>query len=131
MMLATIKDTARAQAYCSVMASRRPKTQDSVAGNLRRLMTMVHWSQVRLAKESGVSQTHISAILRGDSSCTVETAESLAKAFGLKGWHLLIPNLPDELISSPSLSRLMDAYIHSDAAGRDFLDAAASRELKR
>lgn len=131
MMLATIKDTARLTAYRSVVATHRPKTQDSVAANLRRLMAMVHWSQVKLAKESGVSQTHISAILRGDSSCTVETAEALAKAFGLKGWHLLIPNLPDELVSSPSLFRLVEAYIHSNAAGREFLDAAANRELKR
>jgi transcriptional regulator with XRE-family HTH domain len=113
------------------MAAKRPRTHDSVASNLRRLLALRDWSQVKLSHESGISQTHISAILRGESSATVEVAAALAKPFGLNGWHLLIPNLPDELLTSPSLSNLLNAYIDANQAGRDFLDAAAQREIKR
>ncbi len=133
MQLGAIKDTARTHPYALVMtrAKARPSTKDTVPGNLRRLMEVRHWSQVKLAQESGVSQTHISAILRGDSSCTVEMADMLAKPFNLNGWHLLIPNLPDELVNSPSLNRIVQAYIGANTDGREFLDAAVDRELKR
>jgi transcriptional regulator with XRE-family HTH domain len=131
MALELIKDTARVAAYAGVVSRQRPSTKDIVPNNLRRLMKLRDWSQVKLAQESGVSQTHISAILRGDSSCTVEMAEMLAKPFNLNGWHLLIKDLPDELVNSPSLNRLVEAYIGATHDGRDFLDAAVDRELKR
>lgn len=131
MALAATKHTAWHPPYCVGMAKHRPATKDSVASNLKRLLLLRDWSQVKLSQESGVSQTHISAILRGESSATVEVAAALAKPFGLNGWHLLIPGLPDELLASPSLSRLISAYIGANEAGRQFLDAAADREINR
>jgi transcriptional regulator with XRE-family HTH domain len=131
MQLVAIKDTAKARPYPLVMTKARPSTKEILALNLKRLMGMRKWTQVKMAQESGVSQTHISAILRGDSSCTVETADALAKPFNLTGWHLLIARLPDNLVSSPSLNRLVEAYIDATEDGREFLDAAVDRELKR
>ncbi len=131
MSLVAIKDTARAPAYAGFVLKQRPKVGKSVAVNLKRLMAHRRWSQVKLAHESGVSQTHISALLRGDSSCTVDTANALAEPFGLSGWHLQIPELPDDLVISPAIERLVQAYLHASSDGRNFLDAAADRELKR
>ena len=87
-------------------------------------------SQRDLAAKSGVSQRQISNILSDATSCSVDTAQALAKAFGLEGWHLLVPNLPDELLSSPSLERLVRAYIGAPASAREFMDTLADRELK-
>lgn len=78
---------------------------------------------------SGVSQRQISNILSQSTSCSVETADALAKAFKLHGWHLLLPTLPADLERSASLQRLVEAYMHSGAATRDYLDSIADREL--
>lgn len=124
MSLELVKDTARTPRYAGAMAKPRPKTTDSISTNLKRLMTARKWSQSELARLSGVSQTHIGGILRGESDCTVDMANQLAHPFGTTGWVLIMPNLPDELINSTSVQTLMDFYLGADADGREFLDAA-------
>lgn len=111
------------------MRSSRPKTRQSVAKNLQVLMAHAGWSQRDLAAKAKVSQRQISNILSQATSCSVETADALAAAFGLQGWHLLLPNLPDDLAESPSIARLVEAYIGSDPAGRAYLNSIADREL--
>lgn len=88
-------------------------------------------NQSELARRSGVSQRHISDIVNGLSECTDPIADALALPFGLKGWHLRLPNLKEDLVGSPAIAKLVEAYINADAAGREFLDAAAIREAKR
>lgn len=88
-------------------------------------------NQSELARQSGVSQRHISDIVRGLSECTDPVADALALPFGLKGWHLRLPNLKQDLVASPAIAKLVEAYISADPAGRQFLDAAAERELQR
>lgn len=133
MPLAMGKDGARPKQYALVMASKRPRpnTANSVAKNLRALMDSTGWNQSELARRSDVSQRHISDILGGKSFCTVPVANQLAAPFGLTGWHLLLPDLPTDLVASPAIGRLVAAYIKADAAGREFLDAAGVRESKR
>jgi transcriptional regulator with XRE-family HTH domain len=127
------KDTARRTEYAFGMAIKRhrPPTQSSVAKNLRALMDSSGWNQSELARRSGVSQRHISDILSNRSNCTVPLANALATPFGLNGWHLLLPDLPTDLVASPAIARLVSAYINADADGREFMDAAAAREAKR
>jgi transcriptional regulator with XRE-family HTH domain len=127
------KDTASPSHYAFGMAQRRhrPHTANSVARNLRALMEGAKCNQSELARQSGISQRHISDILAGHSQCTVPVANQLAAPFGLKGWHLLLPDLPTDLVASPAIARLVAAYISADAAGREFLDAAGEREAKR
>src|SRR5579859_4696777 len=127
------KDTAKRSRYAFGMATRRqrPPTASSVSKNLKALMDGADMNQSELARQSGVSQRHISDILSGNSACTYPIADQLAAPFGLTGWHLLIPDLPHELVASPSIAKLVAAYIKADAAGREFLDAAAEREIKR
>ena len=127
------KDTARVSDYRVQMATRRqrPHTANSVAKNLRALMAGAGWNQSELGRRSGVSQRHISDILNGHAQCTVPVANELATPFGLKGWHLLLPDLPTDLVASPAIAKLVEAYIKADQAGRDFLDAAGEREIRR
>lgn len=88
-------------------------------------------NQTEVARQSGVSQRHISDIVNGKASCTTEVADQLGKPFGLQGWHMIMSALPEDLVNSPSIQKLVDAYIKADMSGREFLDAAALRESRR
>lgn len=128
------KDTARTNEYAFGMASKRqrPVISSSVSKNLRMLLDlMMDGNQSELARQSGVSQRHISDIINGRTECTYPIAGALAAPFGLTGWHLQLPDLPKDLVASPAIARLVAAYIKADADGREFMDAAAAREAKR
>lgn len=88
--------------------------------------------QSELSRRSGVSQKSISNILNPETAQvpSIETAEKLAKPFGLEGWHLIMPNLPEDLISSPSIEKLFTSYISSSEEGRKMIDAVAQREAE-
>ena len=120
--------TARERLHHVRMSVKRPTTRETLARNLKALMRMKDWTQMELAAKSGVSQRMISHVLSQSTGCSTETAEALAKPFGLTGWHLLVPGLPDELLRSPSLSRLVDTYVQADEKGRSMIDMVAERE---
>lgn len=98
--------------------------------NLARLMDRLGLNQSQLSRKTGVSQRHISALLRGESDCTLQIAEEIAKPFGLRGWQLMLPRMPDELIDSPRLSSLVESYIEASDEGRAVFDALAIRERR-
>lgn len=83
-----------------------------------------------LAKRSRMPQSSIMNILSGKHAISIDKAEAIAAAYGLEGWHLLLRDLPADLQGSPSISRLVDAYIHSSKDGRDLIDRIADRESK-
>ena len=73
----------------------------TVSERLTQIMTNNSLSQYRLAKESGVSQSMISAILRGDRKPTVETMDMICKALNISLAQFftepgLSPSLPDD-----------------------------------
>jgi len=111
------------------MAKVRPRTRETLARNLTVLMDRFGWTQRDLAALSGVSQRQISNILSQSTTCSIETADALAGAFKLNGWHLLMPNLPQDLAQAAGLRRLVEAYNGADAPTRDYLDSIADREL--
>lgn len=108
----------------------KPSTKEVFANNLRHLMKLADLNQTELAKKAGVSQKSISNILSGGQAPTIETAEKLAEPFGLKGWHLIMSGLPDDLISSPSIERLFSSYTNASSEGRKLIDMVAEREAK-
>lgn len=58
-------------------------TQQTVIANLKAWMNESELStQSELSKKSGVAQSHISRILRGESDPTTDMLDALAKAFG-------------------------------------------------
>lgn len=109
----------------------RPDPRDSLARNLRFLMTQADLSEQNLADRSGVGQKTINNILNKVNSPTLSTVEKLAAAFGLTGWHLIMPNLPDELISSPTLAKLFSDYVSATPEGRKLIAHIADRETSR
>lgn len=106
----------------------KPSTKEVFANNLRHLMRLTGWTQTELAKHSGISQKSISNILSGSQAPTIETAESLAQAFGLEGWHLIMPGLPSDLVSSPSIEKLMKNFASASTEGRKMISIIAERE---
>ena len=118
---------------CSTLdrMANRPHTTESIARNLRVLMKNHGYaSEKALEKDSGVAQKTINNILNGVSSPTIETVEKLARPFGLTGWHLIMPNLPEALIDTPSMRNLFVSFIDSSAEGRSHIEQTAAREAK-
>jgi transcriptional regulator with XRE-family HTH domain len=99
-----------------------------VAQRVRRLRERAGWSQVDLARRAGVSQKTISNIENeggvGRTTVRLESLEQVAHAFRLEVWQLLLPDkeVPDDVISSPSISRLVQVYTSTDAAGRQDIE---------
>jgi len=72
-----------------------PKPRDMLAQNLTALMAgkIDKESQSALKRRSGVAQSTIGRILKGQVNYRIETVAALAKAFNLEPWQLLVPNL--------------------------------------
>ena len=68
------------------------KTRKALARNLRRRMeeSADLRSQPAVAARSGISQTHISRMLRCTSAATVDMLEALARTFRCQAWELLV-----------------------------------------
>jgi len=113
--------------YLGFMKMKRPRTRETVAANLATLMRQRHWKARDLAARCNVSFRQIHNILNGTSVPSTETVDELASAFGLRGWHLLMPNLPDDLLCNVALERLVDDYVAADAEGRDLATRLLSR----
>lgn len=108
----------------------RPRTRVTISRNLRAIMELTDMSQRDLEAKSGVSQRQISNILTQSTSCSIETADALAASFGLVGWHLLIPDLPKELLQSTSIGKLVTSYVRASDDTRHYMDQIADREGK-
>ena len=136
-MLATYVDSAMSLAHALRMDKKpmppAPKQDPKaiLARNLRALMDLRGWNQVRMARESGVSQRHISDILNRRTDATGAVIDKLAQPFGRKGYELQIEGLHDELLASTgNLSTLVSAYVR-DPELRKFLDSAFALAPKK
>lgn len=108
--------------------TKRPRTEETLAKNLRFLMKLRGWSEGDAARESGVSQKTVNNMLNQVYRAKVDTVDQLAAAFGLVGWQLLIPNLPQDLEAGGSLSSLIQHWADSSAEGREAVERLANRE---
>jgi transcriptional regulator with XRE-family HTH domain len=130
MPLAARKDGARALGYALPMTGEKQQDQELApepkrfAKNLAILMRWRGWNQSDLGRQSGVSQRHISDILRGHSDCTTDMAEQLAKAFGMHAWQLMVEDVTEEVLTSTDLKILVDSYLRYPQ-GRKLLMGAA------
>lgn len=78
-------------------------------------------NQRDVEKISGVAQKTVSNILNpGDEKSTrLDIIEAIAKGYGMKTWHLLIDDLPEELLINHSIEKVIDNFRHSSPKGRD------------
>lgn len=117
--------------FLQALSMAKKSTRDNLVANVRWLMSETGWTQVELAERSGVSQTAISKVLRGDMVPTIEFAEKLASAFGLSGWHIIMPDLPGDLLRNGTLEKLFRDFIASSESGRQFISQVANREAAK
>lgn len=103
-------------------------TTEAVAKNLRRLMDVHGLTQAQVAKRAGVSQRHISNILNAVQEPGIEKINKIARAFGLHGWQLQMPNLPEDLLLGDVVTRVMDALTQASPDGREMIGRLAERE---
>ena len=89
-------------------------------------------SQKEVADRAGVSQKTISNMLNSDQpgigASTIDKVEAVANAFGLHGWHLIMPGLPDDMVSCKSLSKLVEDFLSSPPSSRELISHTAGRE---
>jgi transcriptional regulator with XRE-family HTH domain len=94
-----------------------------VARNVAILMRWRDWNQSELSRRSGVSQRHISDLLRGLSDCTTEVTSQLAAAFAVPSWLLMVDDITEELLTTTDLKILVDACIHNPRGRKLILGA--------
>jgi len=124
-----MQEVARAWQYsASHMPFTKLTTTEAVAKNLRRLMEVYNLSQPQVAKKAGVSQRTVSNILNAANEPGIEKINKIARAFGLQGWQLQMPNIPDDLLSSGVVPKVMDALMKATPEGREMIQRLAERE---
>ncbi|MBU2805880.1 helix-turn-helix transcriptional regulator [Acidithiobacillus ferridurans] len=98
------------------------------------LMRVNDLSQVDLAKKAGVSQRTISNILNPDVdpaySPTLNNIEKIAISLKIKVWHLLLPNIPPELLTSRTIEKVVENYTQIDESGRNEINRVAEAEVR-
>lgn len=98
--------------------------------NLQALIKTTGISQADLAAKSRISPRYIGYILAHEKIPTVRMVDALARVFGLEGWQLLVPELPTDLAANGKLARLVQNYMKSPAAARDYINHVAEQEAK-
>jgi transcriptional regulator with XRE-family HTH domain len=110
---------------------KRPKPRETLARNINALMTRRNMVQHDLARASGVSQRTVSNLCNPDGpSPTLDSVDAVAAAFGLEGWHLIMPTLIDDLSGDTTIAGLFDAYSHATAEGKRHILRVAEREAE-
>lgn len=105
-------------------------TKDVVIENVKTLMGMRGDTTYSLAERSGLAQSTVSNILSGRHKISVDTADVLAAAYGLDGWHLLLRDLSSDLLGSPRVTKLYELYLAASDEGREYIESVAERESK-
>lgn len=112
----------------------------AIAGNVEKLMEYQgiqspkgkKLAQTDLAKKTGISQRTIANLFLEDGvdSIRSDTIEKLATYFGLKPYHLLIPDLPIEELTSKRIEKVVDCYAQVDIKSRENIERIAENEVR-
>lgn len=106
----------------------RPLPRETLARNLSYLMDKHGLSCAALAKKSGVSAKTINNMQQTRFNVTLDSVDAVASVFGLTAWHLIMPNLPADLIESKALEQHVAKYCALPADSRDQISAFTERE---
>lgn len=109
----------------------KKKTVNNLAKNLNKLMTLSGgMTKAALSRKSGVSERMVAYICNAEKTATIETAEALAEVFGLSGWQIIMPELPDDITHTKATGKVMENYMQSSNEGKDLINMVAERESK-
>ena len=113
------------------MATRHPP-RATLSKNLTALMQAKGWKQNALAAKSGVSQRTVSNMLDPQGpSPSLDNVDRVAAAFDLDGWHLIMPNLLDDLLNGTSItSKVLENLSHATRDGKEHILRVAEREAE-
>lgn len=108
------------------------ETRNALARNVSILMRAREWKQTDLATHAGIAQTSVSNIVRADSgkSPTLSSIQAVAAALRVRPWMLLIPNVPEPMLRSPELPRLIDAFLRLERQGAAQVARVAEAEAR-
>lgn len=103
-----------------------------VGRNVYALRTHRGWTQGELSRRAGgdPGQTSISATERGVYAATLDTIQSLAEAFGVEPWLLLVPGLDPGAIDAGRVDAILKAYLSLPDDARAQLDRVAEAESR-
>ena len=107
-------------------------TLANLSKNIRLLMKYHGDSQEKLAIKSGVAQTTIGNMInpgRTKKGPTIENVATVAEAYDLEAWHLLIPGQPIEVLIDKSIENLVHNYNVVDEGGRKNLERISEKEV--
>lgn len=107
------------------MPVKRPATRQTLARTLRLLMEKSGLSEAEVSRRSGVSKKSVNNMLNARHAPNLDHVDAVASVFGLNLWHMILPNLPDELIASKSIDDLIAHYSRADQRGRESIDRVA------
>jgi hypothetical protein len=87
-----------------------------------------------LCKKNGddINQKTVWNVINPEKSGAVnsKTIESIAKVFGLEPYHLLIPNLPIDELTSHRIEKMIANYAQSPKDGRENIARIAENEVR-
>jgi transcriptional regulator with XRE-family HTH domain len=106
--------------------------QDNLARNLKYLMDRHGLNAPELAErlKGKVSKSTLHYILTKEKVAKIDTADHIARVFGLSGWNLISPTLIQDMDNSPTLSKLITDYQRADQDGRRHIEQVADREAR-
>ena len=110
------------------MSKHRPHTSETLARNLNFLMDKYGYSEKEMERRSKVSAKTINNMRNAKHTATIENTEKVASVFGLSGWQLIVPGMPESLIDSKGLSNTVSNYAAADDEGRAAIERMAERE---
>lgn len=108
----------------------RPNTADTVVKNINMLLECNEMGVASLSQKSGVPVRTIYSILKKERTPGIDTTDEIAKAFGLNGWHLLMPSLSCDLTKNGRLDKLISDYANCPEQAKNYISMVADRDAK-
>ena len=103
----------------------RPKPRVTLARNLKALLCASGMKSPEVAKAAGVDAKTMNNMLNGRYDPRPEKVDQVAAVFGLNGWQLLIPDLPEDMLRNGKLEQLIANYVSAGTEGRDSIHRVA------
>lgn len=107
---------------------KKPTTAETVAANIKMLMQKTGINAPALSKKSHVPVRTIYSIIKLERTPGIDTTDDIAKAFGLNGWHLLMPGLQYDIIKNGALDKLIEDYSHCPEKSQEYINMVAERD---